>query len=131
MILASIFAARVLEEIDIKRFASNYNCFLNVEMRLPQNSSLIRDAKEGQGAPASVIQPLDLLHDNLFHAGAFFKILKSEASAEGSVKADVEKIWRRLMAVPAICYGCTSEPAFFLSTANHLLNELRGAFGTY
>ena len=126
-----IFAARVLEEIDTKIFASNFNCFLNVEMRLPRNASLICDAKEGQGAPTSAIQPLDLLHDNLLHAGAFFTILKSEASAERSVKAHVERIWRRLMAVLAICYGCTSEPAFFLSIADHLLNELKGAFGTY
>jgi hypothetical protein len=76
------FAGSVLEEIDLDCFSFNYNCSLNVKMRLPQNSSLIWDDQKSRGASASLLQPLHLLHDDLFHARALFAILKREASAE-------------------------------------------------
>lgn len=107
------FARKVLEEIPLERFLSNYNCCLNVKMRLPQNSSIRWDDQKARGALSALLHPLDLLHDNLFHATALFDILKRESLTESSVKGKVEQAWQRIIAVLAICYGCTAEPTFF------------------
>ncbi len=74
------------------------------------------------------LDPRDLLHDNLAHARLHFDMLKAVAN-DGLEESPLNDIWRRLVAIVALCYGCTSEPSFFLTTMDHQLGALRAAVG--
>lgn len=41
----------------------------------------------------------------------------------------IEHVWLQLLGIISICYGCTSEPAFFLTTMDRLLDKLRTLCG--
>jgi hypothetical protein len=70
----------------------------------------------------------ELLHDNIFYAHAIFQILVDEGLDLVNLD-NIKEIWLQLLSVVAILCGCTSEPSFFLSTLDWLLDNLRTAFG--
>jgi hypothetical protein len=111
----------LFDEIDRKVFESNFHAFMGVEERLDE----IKDMGPFE---ARELNPCDLLHDNLAHARKLFEKLKS-MSKDALKQSPLDQILRRLVAIIAICYGCTSEPAFFLTTMDRQLSELRASVG--
>jgi hypothetical protein len=119
----------VCREIDIERFKSNLQGFLNVKERLPRLIGAVNPRADAKGIKALRLQlhdESDLLHDNLFHIHKLFDKLKEE-KLKTSNFGEAEHIWLRLMAIIAICFGCTSEPAFFLTTMDRLLLQFCAA----
>lgn len=74
----------------------------------------------------------ELLQDNVFHALALFDVLNNVVCLPTAIPiAEIDELWLQILSVIAICRGCTSEPSFFLSTLDKLLDDLRLAYGAH
>jgi hypothetical protein len=124
----------VLAEIDIDLFKSNLQGFLNTKTRLDHlQATAPRKTSAGfeySSFKAGELSHAELLHDNLVHAHKLFELLQSDEVFDYNSSV-IQKTWLQLMAVLAICYGCTSESAFFLTTMDRLLSKLRDEIGKY
>ena len=111
----------IFEEVEINLFETTFLAFFGIDKRLDEIKTM---------APIESrdLDPRDLLHDNLAHARLHFDMLKAVAN-DGLEESPMNDIWRRLVAIVALCYGCTSEPSFFLTTMDHQLGALRAAVG--
>jgi hypothetical protein len=114
-------ASFIFDEINRLLFETNFHAFMGVDKRLDHMKAMApREPRD--------LDPRDLLHDNLAHARLYFDKLKA-VSDDGLDQNPLDQIWRRIVAIIALCYGCTSEPAFFLSTMDHELSALRESVG--
>ena len=114
-------ASFIFDEINRLLFETNFHAFMGVDKRLDHMKAMApREPRD--------LDPRDLLHDNLAHARLYFDKLKA-VSDDGLDQNPLDQIWRRIVAIIALCYGCTSEPAFFLSTMDHQLSALREPVG--
>jgi hypothetical protein len=113
----------VFEEINRQLFETNFHAFMGVSERMDHLKAMVPCESRDLDSP-------DLLHDNLAHARLYFDELKA-ISDDGLDQSPLDDIWRRLVAIIALCYRCTSEPAFFLSTLDRQLSELRAAVGKF
>jgi hypothetical protein len=129
-------ASLVLDEIDPKYFRLSYYNLQSITTRLPQFQlgkwpRHFFEKKKGQGGDR--VRPVfvpdgKLLHDNVFLAFALFEALKDDMPV-GCGRDRLQRIWHQLLAAIALCHGCTSEPAFFLSTVDRLLCSMRAEVG--
>lgn len=124
--LSKFVAGQFLEGVSLSRFQSNMRAFLDAKERR------VIHHLAGKGYKMKLtpndIRPLERLHDDLCHAHYFFELLKVERLPNQHSDA-IEQAWLRIIAVIAICYGCTPDPAFLLSTLDCLLDDLRSALG--
>ena len=129
----------VMSEIDPQRFRAILQGLLNTKTRLPFFQNIQRKTpsrpnvrpvqrKKEDFHFAGRMSRADILHDNIVHAHGFFEKLQKKAAGCCNSE-DVERIFRRLMAIVAICFGGTSEPAFFVTTMDRLLNAMSDQFG--
>ncbi|KAE9373250.1 hypothetical protein N431DRAFT_465547 [Stipitochalara longipes BDJ] len=127
----------VLKEIDRTRFNANFKAFNAIRIRLPEmltrgssKKSLAETRDEWGRVQAGHMESADLLHDNIFHAQALKSIILEKLQHHPAAQLKyIEQTWLRLIAIIAICFGCTSEPAFFLTTMDMLLDQLRYHIG--
>jgi len=111
----------IFEEVNRLLFETNFHAFMGVNGRLDHMKAMAPQESRD-------LDPRDLLHDNLAHARLYFDKLKA-ISDDGLDQSPLDQIWRRIVAIIALCYGCTSESAFFLSTMDHQLSALRESVG--
>lgn len=121
--VSSVFA-----EINTHRFRDNVQAFSNITQRLPHVIALkgYRSNARRTIITSSSIKDPDLFHDNVFQLqGLFQQLLK----IGGHPCSEAEEIYRSMVALLAVLHGCTSDLAFFLSTADQLLDRLRTCIG--
>ena len=127
----------LLGSINTSRFKASLAEFEGIRTRHPflsassaHPSYLFREARDRSLFRAEFLPSKVLLHDNLYHAIQLFGEL-GERALEGADLKRADQIWRHLIATVAISNGCISDPAFFLSTMDRLLSQLKSAFGKF
>jgi hypothetical protein len=123
--ISEFVGTQFLEGVSLSRFQSSLRAFLDATERrivhyLPGEGRQMR-------LTPNDIRPLERLQDDLCHAHFFFRLIKADLPNQRS--DEIEQAWLRIIAVIALCYGCTADPAFLLSTLDRLLDDLRSAFG--
>jgi hypothetical protein len=128
----------VMEEIDPIRFRAVLQGLLNTKTRLPSYEQSVQEkspdtssnhvhCKKEDTIHATRTNRGDILHDNIVHCHAFFDRLIKQAGMLPDSEG-VNRTWLRLFAIIAICFGGTSEPAFFLTMMDRQLGILRRLF---
>ena len=134
---------QIINNIDTSRFFSNMGCFVELRHRNPVVEARLGAQGAAEGTlpasweywkiaykvPANRLEIDDLFYDNIFHAKTLFEMLQHEDLPLDCDRESLKTSWSRILALIAINYGCTSEPAFFLTTMDRILSEMRLAVG--
>jgi hypothetical protein len=132
----------ILEQIDPSQFQENLDFILSCNDTRPPAALLYKGrtttdykqpilptSRRALRIQAGRFRRHELLHDNIFHSQALFNILQNDTFPTAIPRPEIEKLWLQILSLIAICRGCTSEPSFFLSTLDRLLDNLRSAYG--
>lgn len=132
----------ILDQIDPSQFQENLDFILSCNNTRPPAALLYKGrtttdykqpilltSRRALRIQAGRFRRYELLHDNIFHSQALFNILQNDTFPTAIPRPEIEKLWLQILSLIAICRGCTSEPSFFLSTLDRLLDDLRIAYG--
>jgi len=111
------YSSHVLSEVDNELFQKKFLGFYHTRTRLEHintgDSRLTR----------TFFRTEDQFHDNLVHLHGLLDVIQREVLII-SQHINVERLRLKLIAIVTICFGCTSEPAFFLTTMDRMLQKL-------